>query len=56
LFVFVPDVDIHSARLPISDNRRERRKFTTGLRHYPTKHFPELEKTLEAVYRQWRGV
>jgi hypothetical protein len=32
-----------------SDNRRARRKFATG-------RVPELEKTLEAVYRQWRGV
>jgi hypothetical protein len=53
---FVPEVEIHSERLPISDDRRDRRKFDTGPTHYPTKHVPELEKTLEAVYRQWRGV
>jgi hypothetical protein len=23
---------------------------------YPAKHVPELEKTLEAVFRQWMGV
>jgi hypothetical protein len=28
----------------------------TGPTHYPTKYIPEWEETLEAVYRQWRGV
>jgi hypothetical protein len=55
-FFFVPKVEIHSERSPISDNRRARRKFATGPTRYPAKHvpgrIPELEKTLEAVYRQ----
>jgi hypothetical protein len=59
-FSFVPEVEIHSERLLISDGRRERRKFAMGLMRYPSKCIPgcvpELEKTLEAVYRQWRGV
>jgi hypothetical protein len=55
-FFFVPEVEIHSERLPISDDRRDRRKFATGPTRYPAKRVPELEKKLEAVYRQWRGV
>jgi hypothetical protein len=27
-----------------------------GPTRYPAKRVPELEKSLEAVYRQWRGV
>jgi hypothetical protein len=38
----------------------EVRKFATGPTQYPAKRVPglvpEVEKTLEAVYRQWRGV
>jgi hypothetical protein len=41
--------------LPISDNRRDGRKFAMGPMRYPAKRDPELEK-MEAVYRQWRGV
>jgi hypothetical protein len=52
---FVPKVEIHSERSPISDDRGARRKFATGSTHYPAKRVPELEKT-EAVYRQWRVV
>jgi hypothetical protein len=44
---FVPKVDIHSERSPISDDRRARRKFATGPVRYPAKRVPELEKTLE---------
>jgi hypothetical protein len=55
-FLFAPKVEIHSERSPISDDRRARRKFAMGLVRYPAKHIPELEKTLEAVYRQWREV
>jgi hypothetical protein len=54
-FFFVPEVEIHSERWPISDDRRERRKFAMGSTSYPAKHVSELEKILEAVYRQWRG-
>jgi hypothetical protein len=52
-FFFVPEVEIHSERSLISDDRR---KFTMGPTRYPINYIPELEKTLEAVYRQWRGV
>jgi hypothetical protein len=59
-FFFIPEVEIHSERLLISDDRRNRRKFPTGPTRYSTKrvpgHVPELEKTLEDVYRQCRGV
>jgi hypothetical protein len=59
-FFFVPEVGIHSERSPISDDRKDGRKFAMGPMHYPTKrvlgHVPELKKKLEAVYRQWRGV
>jgi hypothetical protein len=55
---FVPKVEIHYERSLISDNRRDRRKFATGPTRYPAKHVPgcvpELEKTLEVEYRQWR--
>jgi hypothetical protein len=50
---FVPEVEIHSERSPISDDRRN---FATGPMRYPAKHIPGLEKTLEEVYKQWRGV
>jgi hypothetical protein len=55
-FSFVPEVEIHSERSPITDDRRDRRKFAMGTRRYPAKRVPELELRLEAVYRQWRGV
>jgi hypothetical protein len=45
LFVF-PEVEIYSERLPISDDRRDRRKFAIGPMHYPAKCIPELEKAL----------
>jgi hypothetical protein len=53
---FVPEVEIHSERSPISDHRRDRRKFATGPTRYPANCVPELEIKLEAVYRQWGGV
>jgi hypothetical protein len=57
---FVPKIKIHSERSLISDDRRARRKFATGPMCYPAKRVPgrvpELEKTLEAVYRLWRVV
>jgi hypothetical protein len=49
--MFVPEVEIHSERLSISDDRRDRRKFAMGPMHYPTKRVRDLEKPLEAVYR-----
>jgi hypothetical protein len=55
-FFFVPKVKIHSERSPISDDRRDRRNFDTGPTRYSAKRVPELEKTLGAVYIQWRGV
>jgi hypothetical protein len=54
--VFVPEVEIRPERSLISDDRRDRRNFTMGPAHYPTKRILELEKTLGAVYEQWRGV
>jgi hypothetical protein len=52
----VPEVEIHSGRSPISDDRIDRRKSAMGPTHYPAKRVPELKKMLEALYRQWRGV
>jgi hypothetical protein len=44
---FVPEVESHSERSLISDNRRDRRKFAMGPTRYPAKHVsgcvPELE-------------
>jgi hypothetical protein len=54
---FVPKVQIHPERSPISDDRRN---FGTGPTRYPAKRapgrVPEMEETLRAVYIQWRGV
>jgi hypothetical protein len=33
-FLFVPEVEIHYERLPISDNTRDRRKFAMGPMRY----------------------
>jgi hypothetical protein len=55
-FFFVPEVEIHSDRSPISDDRRDRRNFAMEPTCCPAKRVPELEKTLGAVDRQWRGV
>jgi len=56
----VPEVKILTKRSPISDGRGDRRKFDTGPLCHPAKHVPgrvpELEKTLGAVYQEWRGV
>ena len=50
----VPEVEILTKRLPISDGTGDRRKFDTGPLHHPAKHIPgrtpELEKMLGAVY------
>jgi hypothetical protein len=56
IFSFVLKVEIHSERSPVSDNRRDRRKFTMGPTHYPAKCIPKLEKKLEAVNRHWWSV
>jgi hypothetical protein len=55
-FFLVPDAEIHSERSPISDDRRDRRKFATGPMCSPAKCVPEFERILEAVHRQRRGV
>jgi len=59
-FVFVPEVDILTKRLPLSDGRGDRRKFNTGPLCHPAKHvpgrIPELEKVLGVVCQEWRGV
>jgi hypothetical protein len=47
--LFVPKVEVHC-------ERRYRRKFATVRTRYPEKRIPELQKTLYAVYRQWKGV
>jgi len=56
----VPEVEILTKRSLISDGRGDRRKFDTGPLRHPAKHVPgwvpELEKTLGAVYQEWRGV
>jgi len=56
----VPDVEILTKRSPISDGGAYSRKFDTGPSRQPVKHVPgrvpELEKTLRAVYQDWRGV
>jgi hypothetical protein len=59
-FLFVPEVEIHSEMSPILDDRRDRRNISTGPMRYLAKRvpgrIPELERTLGAVYKQWRGV
>jgi hypothetical protein len=49
--------------MSIEDNPKsggDRRKFDTGALCRPAKHVPghvlEMEKTLGAVYQEWRGV
>ena len=55
----VPEVKILTKRSPISDGGGDRRKFDKGPSRHPAKHVPgrvpELEKTLGAVYQEWRG-
>jgi hypothetical protein len=57
---FVHKVENHSEMPPISDDRRARRKFATGPTRYRGNRVPglvlELQRMLEAVYREWRGV
>jgi hypothetical protein len=48
-FFFVPEVEIHSQGSPISDDRRDRRKFDNGPTRCPAKHVPELEKVGSGV-------
>jgi len=56
----VPEFKILTKKSPISDGRGDRRKFDKGPSRHPAKHVPgrvpELEKTLGAVYQEWRGV
>jgi len=56
----VPEVEILTERSLISGGRGDIRKFDMGPLHHPAKHVPgrvpELEKTLGAVYQEWRGV
>jgi len=55
-----PEFEILTKRSPISDGRGDRRKFDKGPLRHPAKHVPgrvpELQKTLGAVYQEWRGV
>jgi len=55
----ISDVQILTKRSPISDCRGDRRKFDTGPSRRPAKYIPgrvpEMEKTLGAVYQEWRG-
>ena len=45
---------------PISDGRKDRRKFAIGPSRHHAKHdsgrVPELERKLRAVYQEWREV
>ena len=54
----VPEVEILTKRSPISNGRGDIRKFGTGPSRHPVKHVPgrvpQLEKTLGAVYQEWR--
>jgi hypothetical protein len=43
-FFFVPEVEIHSERSPISDDRRDRRKFTMGPSAIPQNAFQNWKK------------
>ena len=56
----VPEVKILTKSSPISEGRRDRRKFDKGPSRHPAKHVPgrvpELEKAFGAVYQEWRGV
>ena len=58
--LLVPEVKILTKRSQISDGRADRRKFAMGPSRHPAKHVPGrvsgLEKTLGAVYQEWRGV
>jgi len=57
--LLVPEVEILTKRSPISEGRGDRRTFDTVPSSHPAKRVPgrvpELEKTLEAVYQEWRG-
>jgi hypothetical protein len=59
-FFFVHKFENHSEMSPISDDRWARRKFATGPTRYSGNRVPglvlELQRMLEAVYREWRGV
>jgi hypothetical protein len=58
-FFLAPKVEIYSEMWPISDNRRDTKKFTMRRTRYPTKHVPgcvtELGIMLEALYWRWKG-
>ena len=55
----VPEIKILTKRSPISEGRGDRRKFDKGPSSHPAKHVPgrvpELEKTLSAVYQEWKS-
>jgi hypothetical protein len=55
-YFFVPEVEIHSERLPISDDRRDKRKFAMRPTCYLARTRSRTEKKLEAAYGQWRGI
>ena len=59
LFI-VSEVEILTKRSTISDGRGDRRKFDRVSSRRNTKHVPGrvtgTEKTLGAVYQEWRGV
>jgi hypothetical protein len=52
---FVPEVDAHSQRSPISDDRRAKRKLRVGCTRYPAKRVPELEIPLEGAGECFEG-
>jgi hypothetical protein len=50
-----PKGEIYSERSPISDDRRDTRKFATVPTPYPAKRFPELENVGSGVEAVWGG-
>jgi hypothetical protein len=47
--LFSPEVEIHSDRSLISDDRRDRRKFTMGPMCYPTKRIQNWKKRKRCI-------
>jgi hypothetical protein len=43
----IPEIEVHSERSPISNNKRDRRKFAMGPMHYPSKRVPGCVPELE---------
>jgi hypothetical protein len=54
LLFLVPGVKILPERSPISDDRRDRRKFATGPACCPAERVADVAGALEALYRLWK--